>query len=73
MAPPELLESILGVGSHHVSPLSPHLKLGVCSVLPSMATKSLIVRMIAMAVSHVYCPFTLSGQAHRLLLSCPGN
>ncbi len=59
MAPSELLESVLGVGY-----ILCHLF--HAGVLPSMATKSLIVRMMAMAVSHVYCPFTFSGQAHRL-------
>ncbi len=68
MAPSELLESVLGVGY-----ILCHLF--HAGALPSMATKSLIVRMMAMTVSHVYCPFTFSGQLTdcQVVSDCVGN
>ena len=59
MAPSELLESILGV--NYILCHLFHAR-----VLPSMATKSLNLRIMAMAVMHVYCSFTFRRQAHRL-------
>ncbi len=59
MAPSELLESVLGVGYVLCHVLH-------AGVLPNMATRSLIVCMMALAVLHVYCTFTFSEQAHRL-------